>query len=164
MKTMTIQIAVFIVITISGLSQTGNAQVYVSGYFKSNGTYVAPYFKSAPDGNPYNNYTYPGNTNPYTGQVASGNPETYLINYYSGSGLNSHTAYPETIGYQSVSTILSNSDLYSSGNLLITPVYSSPDILSNYNIQTYSLPALPELPSLPSLPELPSLPTLPNFR
>ena len=28
----------------------------VNGYTRSNGTYVAPYVRSAPDGNPYNNY------------------------------------------------------------------------------------------------------------
>jgi hypothetical protein len=28
----------------------------VNGYTRSNGTYVAPHFRSAPDGNSYNNY------------------------------------------------------------------------------------------------------------
>jgi antitoxin component YwqK of YwqJK toxin-antitoxin module len=62
------------------------AQVHVSGYTKANGTYVAPYTRSSPDGNPYNNYSYPGNTNPYTGKVATGNPDTYLYNYYNKNG------------------------------------------------------------------------------
>jgi len=31
---------------------------WVSGHFRSNGTYVAPYLRSVPDGNPYNNYSY----------------------------------------------------------------------------------------------------------
>jgi hypothetical protein len=50
------------------------ADEYVHGYYRSNGTYVQPYFRSDPDGNPYNNYSYPGNLNPYTGQVAPRNP------------------------------------------------------------------------------------------
>ena len=58
-------------------------QVHVKGYTKKNGTYVQPYIRSTPDKNPYNNYSYPGNTNPYTGKVATGNPETYLNRYYS---------------------------------------------------------------------------------
>ena len=37
--------------------------------------------RSSPDKSPYNNYSFPGNTNPYTGKVATGNPETYLGNY-----------------------------------------------------------------------------------
>lgn len=58
------------------------AQVRVSGYYRKNGTYVQPYYRSSPDGNPYNNYSYPGNYNPYTGQYAKGNPDTYLSRYY----------------------------------------------------------------------------------
>lgn len=38
--------------------------------------------RSAPDGNPYNNWSFPGNVNPYTGKVAPGDPATYLKNYY----------------------------------------------------------------------------------
>lgn len=52
--------------------------VYVKGYFKKDGTYVAPHFRSRPDGNPYNNWSYPGNVNPHTGKVADGNPTTYF--------------------------------------------------------------------------------------
>ena len=40
---------------------------YVQGYTRSNGTYVQPHFRSAPDHNPYNNWSALGNTNPYTG-------------------------------------------------------------------------------------------------
>jgi tetratricopeptide (TPR) repeat protein len=42
--------------------------VYVRGYTRSNGTYVAPYYRSAPDGNFYNNWSTKGNVNPYTGK------------------------------------------------------------------------------------------------
>lgn len=66
------------------LAQRSN-DVYVNGYQRRDGTYVQPHMRSAPDGNPYNNYSYPGNTNPYTGKVAPGNPNTYLRNYGSGS-------------------------------------------------------------------------------
>lgn len=36
-------------------SFAASAQI-VNGYFRDNGTYVQPHFRSAPDGNPYNNY------------------------------------------------------------------------------------------------------------
>ncbi len=39
-------------------SVTSWADVYVNGYTRSNGTYVEPYVRSAPDGNLYNNYSY----------------------------------------------------------------------------------------------------------
>lgn len=61
------------------------AQVRVKGYYRKNGTYVQPHYRSKPDGNPYNNYSFPGNSNPYTGKVATGNPSTYLNNYNKNS-------------------------------------------------------------------------------
>jgi hypothetical protein len=64
---------------------TATAQTYVRGHVRSDGTYVQGYWRSSPDHNPYNNYSFPGNTNPYTGEVATGNPETYLERYYSRS-------------------------------------------------------------------------------
>jgi hypothetical protein len=62
-----------------------SAVVHVNGYYRKDGTYVAPHYRSDPDSSPYNNWSYPGNTNPYTGKVAPGNPDTYLKNYYDGS-------------------------------------------------------------------------------
>ena len=59
------------------------SQVKVNGYYRKNGTYVQPHYRSYPDGNPYNNYSFPGNTNPYTGKTSTGNPDTYLNNYYN---------------------------------------------------------------------------------
>lgn len=73
-----------------------SAQVRVNGYTKSNGTYVSPYVRSAPDNNPTNNYSYPGNTNPYTGRQATGNPNTYLNGYGTRGG--SSTKSPYSIG------------------------------------------------------------------
>lgn len=44
------------------------ADVYVRGYFRRNGTFVFPHFRSTPDSNIWNNWsTYP-NINPYTGK------------------------------------------------------------------------------------------------
>ena len=52
----------------------GNARggdVYVHGYFRGNGTYVQPHYRSAPDSTPYNNWSAYGNTNPYTGKAGT---------------------------------------------------------------------------------------------
>ncbi len=62
------------------------ADQYVHGYYRSNGTYVQPYQRSTPDGNPYNNYSFPGNLNPHTGATAPGDPNTYLRNYHDRGG------------------------------------------------------------------------------
>lgn len=69
------------------------AQVHVKGYTRKDGTYVQPHIRSNPDGNPYNNYSYPGNTNPYTGKVATGNESTYLSNNSNSSINNSRSWY-----------------------------------------------------------------------
>ena len=54
---------------------TGDADV--KGHYRSDDTYVQPHYRSTPDGNPYNNYSYPDNIDPYTG-----NPDTHLNRYY----------------------------------------------------------------------------------
>jgi hypothetical protein len=79
MKIWTIIAAVlFLALSISSVAL---ADEYIRGYYRQDGTYVAPHYRSSPDSNPYNNFSYPGNTNPYTGKVAPGNPESYLQRY-----------------------------------------------------------------------------------
>ena len=46
-----------------------SADVYVNGYDKANGTFVAPHYRSSPDGSVLNNWSSKGNINPYTGAV-----------------------------------------------------------------------------------------------
>lgn len=58
------------------LTTVAAAQVHVNGYFRRDGTYVAPHYRSAPDGNPYNNYSTRGNVNPYTGSYGTHQPLT----------------------------------------------------------------------------------------
>ncbi len=42
------------------------ADTYVEGYTKSDGTYVAPHYRSSPNGTKYDNWSTEGNTNPRT--------------------------------------------------------------------------------------------------
>ncbi|MEQ8628732.1 hypothetical protein [Ekhidna sp.] len=58
----------YILIILSSFTVFSQKSVYVKGYFRSNGTYVAPHYRSAPDGNFYNNWSTYGNINPYTGK------------------------------------------------------------------------------------------------
>lgn len=53
------------------------ADIFVHGYMRGDGTYVQPHWRSDPDGIPYNNFSYPGNLNPYTGKIAPGSPSRY---------------------------------------------------------------------------------------
>jgi hypothetical protein len=57
--------------------------VHVDGYYRKNGTYVQPHTRTAPDSNPYNNYSTRGNMNPYNGKEGTVDP--YRNNSY-GSG------------------------------------------------------------------------------
>ena len=62
------------------------SRVRVRGYFKKDGTYVRPHYRTAPDGIPYNNYSFPGNYNPNTGRITTGDPAKYLERYYRDKG------------------------------------------------------------------------------
>lgn len=80
-----IAVAAAIAATIAVGNNVSQAQEYVSGYYRSNGTYVQPYMRSSPDNSVYNNYSYKGNLNPYTGQVGSNSYGNYDL--YGGSAL-----------------------------------------------------------------------------
>lgn len=100
------------------------AQVKVRGYYRKDGTYVKPHYRSKPDGNPYNNWSYPGNTNPYTGKTATGNPETYLRNYYdrssSSSGSSTYNNSQSTYSPPANSSSYDNSSRTSYSNYRVT--------------------------------------------
>jgi len=43
----------------------------VEGYYRSNGTYVQPHYRSSPNQTQRDNYSTYGNQNPYTGQYGT---------------------------------------------------------------------------------------------
>ena len=45
-----------------------NGSTWVSGYWR-NGSYVSGHMRSCPNSTVYDNYSYKGNTNPYTGSI-----------------------------------------------------------------------------------------------
>ena len=56
-----------VLMIVCAMTLPASAAVRVRGYFRSNGTYVRPHYRSNPDGSFWNNWsTYP-NINPYTG-------------------------------------------------------------------------------------------------
>lgn len=50
------------------------AQVHVRGYYRKNGTYVAPHYRSSPNHTRLDNWSTKGNINPYTGKPGTRNP------------------------------------------------------------------------------------------
>ena len=54
------------------------AQVSVNGYYRSNGTYVQPHQRTAPDGIRENNYSYGSNYNPNSSGSSRGGSRSDL--------------------------------------------------------------------------------------
>lgn len=54
---------------------SATAQQYVQGHYRSDGTYVQGYYRSAPNSTQLDNYSTQGNTNPYTGQAGTVQPQ-----------------------------------------------------------------------------------------
>jgi hypothetical protein len=78
--------------------------VRVRGYTRKNGTYVAPHYRSSPDGNFNNNWSTKGNINPHTGQpgekVTPPGSTTYQsIPYSSGAGVEEAARMAERKAY-----------------------------------------------------------------
>lgn len=69
-------------------------RVRVKGYYRKDGTYVKPHYRTRPDSNPYNNYSFPGNYNPNTGKITPGDSQKYLDRYSNRSSTyNSSSTY-----------------------------------------------------------------------
>ena len=66
-------------------TMTAFADTYVNGYYRKDGTYVQPHYRSNADSNPWNNYSTKGNTNPYTGQQGTVDPCKQNPNAYGCS-------------------------------------------------------------------------------
>lgn len=70
--------------TIPVLAQTNFDHVKVSGYYRKDGTYVQPYFRTAPNATNRDNFSTKGNINPYTGKPGWIDPDSkYNTFYYS---------------------------------------------------------------------------------
>jgi hypothetical protein len=90
------------------------AAVHVNGYYRANGTYVAPHYRSDPDGIVTNNWSYPGNTNPYTGVTAGGSVPSSSYTSYIAPATPSYVSV--TGGYMYGTTLTCYSGYYKSGS------------------------------------------------
>lgn len=65
---------IIIIATLLAVTCAAQAQTYVPGYTKKNGTYVEGHYRSAPDSSRMNNYNAENSvygSNPYTGKKGS---------------------------------------------------------------------------------------------
>lgn len=72
------------------LAFVGGAQAdsYVRGHFRSDGTYVQPYHRSNPNNSMLDNYSTKGNYNPYTGEKGTVDPYRMPSGSSGGYGSN----------------------------------------------------------------------------
>lgn len=69
-------------------AQAAKADTYVSGYYRRNGTYVAPHYRSDANNTKRDNWSTVGNVNPYTGRAGTKTYDSYnnYGNSYSNYG------------------------------------------------------------------------------
>ena len=67
-KLITLGLAFVLVLGTFSFSAVAEAATRVKGYIRSNGTYVAPHYRSSPNRTKIDNYGTKGNYNPYTGK------------------------------------------------------------------------------------------------
>jgi hypothetical protein len=110
-KLLVVVVSIFLASLI--FASVADARVYVRGYYRKDGTYVAPHYRSNPDGYFYNNWSTAGNINPYTGRVGTRyypsytyrpSYRSYSYNYYNDwnwyvPSYRSYSYYPSYFDY-----------------------------------------------------------------
>jgi len=71
-------IPILLLSTLLGISEAV-ADVAVKGYYRKDGTYVAPHMRSSPNGTTSDNWSTYGNVNPYTGKAGTRPNTTSVI-------------------------------------------------------------------------------------
>lgn len=64
----------FLLLAFTMFFSTADADTYVYGYMKPNGTYVSGHYRSSPDTTTDNNWSTRGNMNPHTGRIGTRDP------------------------------------------------------------------------------------------
>ena len=74
--------------------------VRVKGYYRSNGTYVQPHYRTSPDNSLLNNYSTKGNVNPYTGSKGYVSPygNSSITGGYGNNSIGSNIFGNNTFG------------------------------------------------------------------
>lgn len=94
-----LSVRMFLAAAVSLISMAASADEYVNGYTRSNGTYVQGYYRSSPNGTVQDNYSYKGNSNPYTGQSGTNYYRHDTTSpYYRGPDSNGNSGHSSTYG------------------------------------------------------------------
>ncbi len=98
----------FFFLFLFSFAQTNPNHVYVSGYYRSNGTYVKPHYRTAPNNTNRDNFSTRGNINPYTGQPGYIKPDSNTSSTHTPSTY-SNTTYSNS-NYKRINSTSSNTD------------------------------------------------------
>lgn len=131
MKKLFVLLCCFII----SISSVCTARVYVKGYYRKDGTYVAPHYRSDPDGIITNNYSYPGNYNPNTGKITGGSYSYYPSTTYSSYSYNTYTPTTTYIKPDLVTAYLPTYPIKVNGQLISNANAKYPFL--NYKNVTY---------------------------
>ena len=128
MKNILFTIILFCFIVL-GYAQTNPNHVKVKGYHRSDGTYVEPYYRTAPNSTNRDNFSTLGNTNPYTGKPGYILPDNNPLPIYSTSNYSStiHENNPNLSGKLSngYSDLTTNYDLIYNLNSIHNSIWSA---------------------------------------
>jgi hypothetical protein len=93
------KITLLAVAFVFGWLALAQAQVSLDPYTRKDETNVGGNHRTNPDGNPANNWLYPGNVNPYADRQATGDQNRHLerFNNQNNPGSNGPTYNPYTI-------------------------------------------------------------------
>lgn len=109
------------------------AQVSVRGYYRSNGTYVQPHQRTAPNYTRNDNYSTIGNINPYTGKAGTQPRDGYTRTKITSSHYSAPT-YNNTSTYSAPTEI----SIYTPTYTPTVTTYSTPSYSSSQTIYTGS--------------------------
>jgi peptidoglycan hydrolase-like protein with peptidoglycan-binding domain len=78
---------------VSFSQRKSSSDVHVMGYTRSNGTYVQPHYRTAPNSTNRDNFSTSGNTNPYTGKAGWIAPDNKSLTLPESSSTPSSSSY-----------------------------------------------------------------------
>jgi hypothetical protein len=122
-----------LIISFNSLAQRkSSSDVHVNGHYRANGTYVAPYYRTAPNSTNIDNFSTIGNVNPYTGKNGTIQPSQSSINYSSSYDRPYYRTDPNSINIDNFSSI-DNVNPYTGIKGTAQPDQSHPNYSSSYN-------------------------------
>jgi hypothetical protein len=82
---------IIIMLVLLLFSYAAIADVSVQGYYRKDGTYVSPHYRSSPNATSSDNWSTKGNVNPHTGEVGHNNMQNSFSNGHGFQGQSSNS-------------------------------------------------------------------------